>query len=154
MANRQVEDVADRLHSASIHILRRASEVDAASGISAARLSALSVIVFRGPLTLGDLAAAEGVRSATMSGIVNGLEDDGLVRRRRHPDDARAVLVEATAAGRRVLDRARARRIGVVVERLADLSGDELALLRRATELLEERFGLRPWAPSPSRLRG
>jgi DNA-binding MarR family transcriptional regulator len=143
MARSQARDVADRLHSASIHLLRRAREHDAESGLSAARLSALSVVVFRGPLTLGELAEAEGVRSATMTGIVNGLVADGLVRRRRHADDRRAVLVESTAAGRSLLARARARRIRLVAAKLADLPARDLALLQRATELLEERFALR-----------
>ena len=133
-------DVADRLHSAAIHLLRRAAEEDKAAGLSRARLSALSVVVFRGPLTLGELAAAEGVRSATMTGIVNGLEDDGLVRRRPHGTDRRAVSIEATAAGRRMLDRARRRRIEHVASKLGDLSDDELELLRRAAELVDERF--------------
>jgi DNA-binding MarR family transcriptional regulator len=132
--------VADRLHSAAIHLLRRAAEDDRAAGVSRARLSALSVVVFRGPLTLGELAAAEGVRSATMSGIVNGLERDGLVRRRPHGRDRRAVNIEATAAGRRLLDGARARRIGRVAARLDDLSAEELDALARAAELLEQRF--------------
>jgi DNA-binding MarR family transcriptional regulator len=143
----QVEQVADLLHSAAIHLLRRAREQDAASGISPARLSALSVVVFRGPLTLGELAAAEGVRSATMTGIVNGLEQDGLVRRKPHRDDRRAVLVDASAAGRRLLERGRTRRIDHVAERLSDLSREELDLLQRAAELLEERFAVRPWKP-------
>jgi DNA-binding MarR family transcriptional regulator len=138
-------EVADRLHSAAIHLLRRAGEEDRAAGLSRARLSALSVIVFRGPLTLGDLATAEGVRSATMTGIVNGLERDGLVRRRPHGTDRRAVSVEATAAGRRVLERARSRRIEQVAARLDDLSDDELDLLGRAAELVDECFSL----PSP-----
>jgi DNA-binding MarR family transcriptional regulator len=135
-------EVADRLHSAAIHLLRRAAEEDRAAGLSRARLSALSVVVFRGPLTLGDLATAEGVRSATMTGIVNGLERDGLVRRRPHRRDKRSVNIEATAAGRRLLDRARARRIDHVVSRLDDLADDELELLARAAELLDERFSL------------
>lgn len=147
MSRRQADEVADRLHSAAIHLLRRAREHDDASGLSAARLSALSVVVFRGPLTLGALAEAEGVRSATMTGIVNGLAASGLVRRRRHADDGRAVLVEATTAGRRLLRSARARRIELVSSRLSDLSDRDLATLRRATELLEERFALRPWEP-------
>src|SRR4029450_4426864 len=100
-------EVADRLHSAAIHPPRRAAEEDRAAGLSRARLSALSVVVFRGPLTLGELATAEGVRSATMTGIVNGLERDGLVRRRPHGTDRRAVSIEATVAGRRVLERDR-----------------------------------------------
>jgi DNA-binding MarR family transcriptional regulator len=145
--SRQPEEIADLLHSASIHLLRRAREHDQSSGLSPARLSALSVVVFRGPLTLGDLAEAEGVRSATMTGIVNGLEAEGHVRRRPHASDGRAVLVEATAAGRRLTERGRARRIEAVAEKLSDLSGDDLALLWKAGELLEERFSLRPWKP-------
>jgi DNA-binding MarR family transcriptional regulator len=141
MSTRNTE-VADRLHSAAIHLLRRAAEEDKAAGLSRARLSALSVVVFRGPLTLGKLATAEGVRSATMTGIVNGLESDGLVRRRPHGRDKRSVNIEATGAGRRLLDRARARRIDHVVSRLDDLPDDDLELLARAAELLDERFSL------------
>lgn len=136
-------EVADRLHSAAIHLLRRAAEEDRAAGLSRARLSALSVVVFRGPLTLGELAAAEGVRSATMTGIVNGLQRDGLVGRRPHGSDRRAVSIEATAAGRRLLERARARRIGQVASRLDDLSDDEIDVLARAAELLDARFSPR-----------
>ena len=137
MSTRNTE-VADRLHSAAIHLLRRAAEEDKAAGLSRARLSALSVVVFRGPL--GELATAEGVRSATMTGIVNGLESDGLVRRRPHGRDKRSVNIEATGSGRRLLDRARARRIDHVVSKLDDLSDDEPELLARAAELLDERF--------------
>jgi DNA-binding MarR family transcriptional regulator len=139
MSTRNTE-VADRLHSAAIHLLRRAAEEDKTAGLSRARLSALSVVVFRGPLTLGELATAEGVRSATMTGIVNGLESDGLVRRRPHGRDKRSVNIEATGSGCRLLDRARARRIDHVVSKLDDLSDDDLELLARAAELLDERF--------------
>ena len=135
--------VADRLHSAAIHLLRRAAEDDRAAGLSRARLSALSVVVFRGPVTLGELAAAEGVRSATMSGIVNGLERDGLVRRRPHGRDRRAVSIEPTPKGRRLLDRARAARIERIASRLDDLSAEELDALARAAALLEARFSRR-----------
>jgi DNA-binding MarR family transcriptional regulator len=143
----QRQEVADLLHSAAIHLLRRAREEDEATGMSPARLSALSVVVFRGPLTLGELAAAEGVRSATMTGIVNGLEAEGFARRRRHATDGRAVLIEPTAAGRRLLDRARARRIDLVSSKLDGLREADLDLLWRAAELLETRFALRPWRP-------
>jgi DNA-binding MarR family transcriptional regulator len=139
--------VADLVHSAAIHLLRRAAEQDRAAGLSPARLSALSVVVFRGPLTLGELATAEGVRSATMTGIVNGLESDGFVRRRPHARDGRAVSIEATPAGRRLLKQARRRRIDTVAAKLDDLSDPELEVLRQAAELLESRFALRPWRP-------
>jgi DNA-binding MarR family transcriptional regulator len=141
------QDAADRLHSAAIHLLRRAREEDEASGLTPARLSALSVVVFGGPVTLGELAAAEGVRSATMTGIVNGLEADGLVARRPHAQDKRAVLIEATASGRRLLQAARARRIDLVASKLEDLGQTELDLLSQAAALVETRFALRPWRP-------
>ncbi len=64
--------VADRLHSAAIHLLRRVRKQDAATGEGPARLSALSVLVFGGPMTLGQLAAAEQVKPPTMSRIVPG----------------------------------------------------------------------------------
>jgi DNA-binding MarR family transcriptional regulator len=145
--SRNPEEVADLLHSAAIHLLRRAREEDHALGVSPARLSALSVVVFRGPLTMRELADAEGVRSATMTGIVTGLEQQGLVRRRADDRDRRAVLVEATPAGRRTLTRGRKERIAAIASRLADLGEDDLAALWRAGELLEARFALRPWSP-------
>ena len=146
-SERKPERVADLLHSAAIHLLRRAREEDQALGVTPARLSALSVVVFRGPLTIGELAQAEGVRSATMTGIVTGLEEQGLVRRRPDERDRRAVLVEATPTGKRLITRGRTRRIGAVARRLGDLGEDDFAALWRAGEILESRFALRPWRP-------
>lgn len=144
--------VADLLHSAAIHVLRRVSELE--TTISRARLSALSVVVFRGPLTLGELARAEGVRSATMTGIVNGLEGERLVTRRPDVNDRRATLIEATQAGKRLLARERRRRIELIASRLGDVAPDDLDLLWRASQLLESRFALRPWDPvDPEGLR-
>jgi DNA-binding MarR family transcriptional regulator len=147
MARKSKHDVADLIHSASIHVLRRAAEKDAETGLTRARLSALSVVVFGGPLTLGALAEAEGVRPATMTNIVTALERDGLVRRKPNAADGRSVLIEATAAGTRAMQRGRARRIDGIAERLDDLDPDELDLVWRAGALLEERFGGRPWRP-------
>src|SRR5207253_1577300 len=83
------DEVADRLHSAAIHLLRLVRREDTASGLTPARLSALSVLVFGGPRTVGELAAAEQVRSPTMSRLVAGMESDGLVERRPSTDDRR-----------------------------------------------------------------
>jgi DNA-binding MarR family transcriptional regulator len=135
-ANRR--ETADRLHSASIHLLRNVRESDVETGISPARLSALSVLVFAGPRTITELAAAEQVRLPTMSGIVRGLEDDGLVRRATDAHDRRVVRVHATARGRNLLLRARARRVDNLEERLRTLSRDELQTLATAAELIEE----------------
>ena len=99
-----VRQLADRLHSAAIHLLRRLRRVDDSTGLTAPKLSALSVIVFGGPITLGDLAKTEQVRPPTMTHLVRDLQRAGLVRTRTDSQDRRVTRVEATARGLRVLD--------------------------------------------------
>jgi DNA-binding MarR family transcriptional regulator len=82
-----------------------------------------------------------------MTNIVTGLERVGLVRRKPNAADGRSVLIEATAAGNRALQRGRAGRIDAIAERLDDLGPEELELVWRAAELVEARFGVRPWRP-------
>ncbi|MFY9578284.1 MAG: MarR family transcriptional regulator [Gaiellaceae bacterium] len=137
-------EAADRLHSASIHVLRRVAREDSASGLSSARLSALSVLVFGGARTLGELAAAEHVRPPTMTRIVRGLEADGLVGRKADPGDGRVVRVHATAKGNRVLQRARERRIANLAERLGGLDAREVARVHEASELVERALAQQP----------
>src|SRR5215211_2364221 len=96
------DEVADRLNSAAIHVLRSVRGEDAQAGVGPAALSALSVLVFGGPRTVGELARAEQVRSPTMSGVLKGLEAAGLVRRERAAEDGRRSVVHATARGRRL----------------------------------------------------
>jgi DNA-binding MarR family transcriptional regulator len=134
---REVEVVADRLHSAALHLLRRLRAEDEALGVSPPRLSALSVAVAAGPIAIGALAATEGVSAPTMSRLVDGLERDGLVRRLPDPDDARGVLVGSTPEGRRVLGEGRSRRVRLLAAGLRTLSPTELAAIRRGAELME-----------------
>lgn len=128
---------AARLHSAAIHLLRRLRSVDDRSGLGPARLSALSVLVFGGPRSLGELAAAEQVTSATMSRVAAALEAEGLVDREPDPGDGRAIRLSATPAGRRLLSSARDRRIELLVELLASLDEREIETLERATAAIE-----------------
>src|SRR5277367_892817 len=107
----KTEELADQLHSVAIHLLRLVRVQDAASGIAPARLSALSVIVFGGPVSLRDLARAEQVRPPTMSRIVDALESQGLARRNINQQDRRAVLIEATEKGAALLKQGRKRRV-------------------------------------------
>jgi DNA-binding MarR family transcriptional regulator len=133
--------VADRLHSAAIHILRSLRRTDEATGLSPARLSALSVIVFGGPLSLADLAAAEQVRPPTMSKIVGALEEEGLVKRSPDPNDGRAIRLSATATGVRVLERGRRMRVESLTARLQTLDRHEVAALDHAVEIMERVGG-------------
>ena len=129
-------EVADRLHSAAIHLLRRVRKQDLATGEGPARLSALSVLVFGGPMTPGQLAKAEQVKPPTMTRIVAGLERSGLAKRIPDPSDARRVRIHATPAGRRLLQRGRKMRIEYLAKQLDGLTGKELAAVNGAVEIL------------------
>ena len=136
--------VADRLHSAAIHLLRALRREDARLGIGPAKLSALSVLVFGGARSISALAVAEQVRVPTMSRLVAALERDGLATRTTDPRDGRASLVRATASGRSALRRGRARRVAELARRLAALPIAELEVLRRAGGLIERVATARP----------
>jgi DNA-binding MarR family transcriptional regulator len=131
------ERLADRLHSAAIHLLRRLRAEDAAAGLTAPRMSALSVLVFGGPRSIGELAAAEQVRPPTISRLVRDLERDGLVARETDAADARVQVVRATAAGEALLVAGRRRRVARLSAALAALTPDEREALERAAPLLE-----------------
>lgn len=135
------EELANRLHSVAIHLLRRVRREDTATELSGPRLSALSVIVARGTISLGELAAAEQVRPPTMTRLVRALEEEGLVRRERDPDDARAVRLEATPRGRAVFDEGRRRRIARLVAELDAIGTADVVALRQAVDVLERVFG-------------
>jgi DNA-binding MarR family transcriptional regulator len=135
---------ADRLHSVAIHLLRRVKKQDTASGEGPARLSALSVLVFGGPMTLGELAAAEQVRPPTITRIVAGLERGGLALRIADSEDGRRVRVSATPKGVRLLQAARQRRIEALASQLKLLSDKELRLLQEAADLLDGALSQRP----------
>ena len=132
------EELADRLHSAAIHLLRLVRVQDTASGLGPARLSALSVIVFGGPVSLNDLARAEQVRPPTMSRIVDALEAAGLARRRINERDRRAVLIEATSRGAAMLKQGRKRRVRFLAARMARLGAAELAQIDQAVQAIRK----------------
>jgi DNA-binding MarR family transcriptional regulator len=130
-------EIADRLHSAAIHLLRRLRVRDRESGVGPAQLSALSVLVFAGCKSLGELAEAEQVRPPTMSRIVAGLEREGLVRRHA-TEDGRRVRLEASAKGTKILQAGRQRRVESLAKALASLSEVQLQQLGELTMLLQQ----------------
>jgi DNA-binding MarR family transcriptional regulator len=133
--------LADQLHSSAIHLLRQLRREDDVSGLSAPRLSALSVVVFGGPLTLGQLAKAEQVKPPTMTRIVTGLEKDGLVQRIDDARDRRLTRIRATAKGQSVLAAGRARRVEKLAAAVSRLGRSELAELARGVQLLGDIVG-------------
>ena len=141
-ANRGELRVADRLHSAAIHLLRRARRTDPLTGVSPAQLSALSVLMSC-PKTLGDLAAAEQVRPPTMSRLVSEMERAGVARKTTDRDDARVIRVHATPKGLRALSRGRSMRIEAIERLLRELDPTDLATVERAVGTIETLLGQR-----------
>ena len=130
--------VADRLHSAAIHLLRRLRRQDVAMGLTPARASALSIMVFGGgPVTLGQLAAAEQVSAPTVTRLIVGMERDGLVKREPDPHDGRVVWLRATAKGTRLLHEGRRRRVAALAADLGALDAGERETLAAAADILE-----------------
>jgi len=129
--------LADALHSAAIHLLRLVRTEDRTTGIGPAQLSALSVLVFGGSMSLRRLAAIEQVKPPTMVRIVRGLVERKLAVSRSDPSDARKISISATRRGRSLMRRARTRRVQALAEMLARRSSPELRQLDRAVEVLK-----------------
>lgn len=136
-----LEAVASRLHAAAIHLLRRLRGADLEAGITPARLSALSVLVYGGPCSVSELAAAEQVSVPTMSRMVRSLEDRGLVTRQPDPSDGRAVRLQPTPEGRRMLEEGRDRRVGSLAGMLSRLDAGDLEAVERTAAVLEALLG-------------
>jgi len=131
-----LEEVGRSLHSNAIHLLRHVRTEDSAMGIGPAQASALSVVVFGGPLTLNELAEAEQVRPPTMSRVVEALVKEGLVRRETNRDDRRSVIISPTDTGTRILHEGRNRRERRLIKLLSKLDADEIRCLGKASRIL------------------
>lgn len=132
----EIEGLANSLHVFAIRLLRLLRKEDEASGLSASRLSALSVLVFGGPASLGALARAEQVKPPTMTKLVQGLENEGLVCREPDPKDKRSLRIRATDRGHELMNRARERRMVILADLLGDLSEKDLETLMLANPIL------------------
>lgn len=142
----EMVELADQLHSAALHLLRAVRVKDRAAGIGPAQLSALSVLVFGGSMSLGKLAAAEQVKPPTMVRIVQSLAKQGLVRAREDESDRRKLTVVASARGRSLMLRARQRRVEALARALSEIGevdrreiSTALGVLKDVQERLRQR---------------
>jgi DNA-binding MarR family transcriptional regulator len=136
MARTDSLEVATALHRAAIRLLRAVRTADDETGVSAPKLSALSVLVFGGAQSLSSLARAEQVTPATMSKLVSELEALGLVAKRVDREDKRGVRIEVTAKGRALMEEGRKRRLTLLNARIAKLTREERAQLVDASALM------------------
>ncbi len=136
-------DTVERFHHLAIALLRSMRRVDEANGLAGPRASALAVLVFRGPQSLGDLAAIEGVKPPTMSRLVKSMQAEGLVESQTAAHDQRAVRIVPSGKGRRLMLRGRAKRLSAIRELLRDASAEERKALETVVELLARALAKR-----------
>lgn len=134
------EDLSEPLHQFAIHCLRELRQADIASGLSSARLSALSVIVFGGPLSPSALAEAEQVSAPTMTKLIQGLAGEGLVTLKPSSVDARKKRVAATAKGKKLMFKARDARLAILEQKLSRLTQTQQRELSKSVHLLQTLF--------------
>jgi DNA-binding MarR family transcriptional regulator len=119
---------------------------DERTGVGPARLSALSVLVFAEPMRLTRLARIEQVKPPTMTKVIAGLEAAGLVRRRADAEDGRAVRLEATPHGTKLLQEGRRRSVSLLGKSMSSRAPPLLSsACQQLSELRQRRsLGLLP----------
>jgi DNA-binding MarR family transcriptional regulator len=132
-------ELASRLRLSVTRLARRLrQQASAEAELSPSQVATLSSVERLGPITLGDLAAVERVQPPTMTRIVSGLEDAGLVSRHVDDKDRRIARVQTTVAGRKFLERTRSRKDLYLSSRVRTLDADDRAVLARAAVILEK----------------
>jgi DNA-binding MarR family transcriptional regulator len=121
-------------------VLRLARQLNAASreeGLTPTQASVLGIASIRGPLSLAEVTELEGINPTMLSRVIGKLDEYGLIKRLRDPDDFRAARVEVTPKGRGIYERIRAQRAAVISESVSGLPGDQQAALLAALPALE-----------------
>jgi DNA-binding MarR family transcriptional regulator len=130
-------DVSARLRGVVMRLSRQLNASAAHEGLTPSQASALGLIRNRGPLSLSELAAIEGLNPTMVSRIVGRLDELGLISRRQNPQDLRSALVEVTENGRQVHERVRAERGKVLSACLEQLSRPDQRAIVGALPALE-----------------
>jgi DNA-binding MarR family transcriptional regulator len=130
-------EIAERLRSAVGRLSRRLRPTHAARGLSPTTISVLFTVVKFGPVRASRLAEMEDLNPTMLSRVIGQLADAGLAHRSSDPDDGRAALIEATAAGRRLRERILRERAEILGAELSALSAEEHETIARALPVLE-----------------
>jgi DNA-binding MarR family transcriptional regulator len=115
------------------HFLR---EPVARRGVTPTRLTAMATLEKRGPMRAGDLAAGLSISAASMSRLVEALEEGGWVARERDPEDRRAQLLSLSANGRETLETMRREGTGELADAIRSLSEADRDALAAAVPVL------------------
>src|SRR6516165_12601503 len=122
-------------------VLRLARQLNAASreeGLSPTQASVLGITSVRGPLSLAELTELEGINPTMLSRVIGKLDEYGLIKRLRDPEDFRVARVEVTPKGKGVYERITAQRSAVISESLSGLPAGQQAALVASLPALEK----------------
>jgi DNA-binding MarR family transcriptional regulator len=128
--------LASALRLSVVRLNRRMRAQRANSSVTISQLAAMSTLDFHGPLTPGELAAHEKVQPPSMTRVLAGLEELGLVGRKPHPTDGRQVIVQLTGAGKQLCRDEVRMREAWLSRRVAELEPEDREVLRRAVEVI------------------
>jgi DNA-binding MarR family transcriptional regulator len=131
-----LHQLGEDLISISARVVRWAPAEHAGVSVAAARI--LGRLRDAGQLKISDLAIAERSSQPTITNHIKRLEEAGLVERHSDPHDARVSLISATSSGRAKLSAIRHEIGSFLAPRLAELSAEDQAAMRRTIEVLNE----------------
>ena len=137
-------DTVERLRVALARVHRHL-RLTSAGGLTPSQLSVLATLDRCGPHRAADLAAAERLNPTMLSRVLGRLTEEGYVRRGADADDGRAIRLQVTPAGRRLLARVRRERaaaLRALVDGLDDTQRRALGAALPALEALGD--GARP----------
>ena len=108
------DDGVTRLRRVIARLARQLNSSATGQGLTPSQASVLALVVARGPVSLGELAALEGLNPTMLSRVVGKLQSMELIRRIPDPADLRSASVTSTDSGRRTDQRVKAQRAAVV----------------------------------------
>ena len=130
--------LAGDLRIAVMRLARRLRNEREDLDLTLTQLSALAALERCGPTTPGHLATVERVQPPSMTRVLAGLHDRGLIERTAHPTDGRQVLVAATDEARSQLRADRRRREAWLAQRLATLDPEQRRAVHDVLPILEQ----------------
>jgi DNA-binding MarR family transcriptional regulator len=134
-------DGITRLRGVIARLARQLNASSTAEGLTPSQASVLALVVYRGPLSLSELAELEGLNPTMLSRVVGRLQELELIRRIPDPADLRSASVMSTPEGQKVDGRVKAQRAAVVsqcVDQLSDHQEQALSAALPALEALAE----------------
>jgi len=137
-----IAELAAVLRPSLLRLTRTIRNQRVDQSVTLTHLSAMATLHTGGPMSAGELASCERVQPPSMTKVLASLEERGLVRRAAHPGDRRQAIIAITDAGIALLDSERRSRDAWLSKRLAQLTPDERALLRKVVPVLDKLAAL------------